>query len=75
VSIAVNRLYHRLALKVLLFGQVFLVSSLMALFYAPAVAIFDHMRQEGSAPELGAAANAGQSGFCRDRQLVPVARW
>jgi len=41
-----------LALKVLLFGQVFLVSSLMALFYAPIEGIFDQMREAGSTPEL-----------------------
>jgi hypothetical protein len=43
-----------LALKVLLFGQVFLVSSLMALCYAPIEGIFDRMREEGSTPELEA---------------------
>jgi hypothetical protein len=41
-----------LALKVLLFGQVFLVSSLMALFYAPIEGIFNRMQLEGSTPEL-----------------------
>jgi hypothetical protein len=43
-----------LALKVLLFGQVFLVSSLMAVFYAPIEAIFERMRETGSTPELEA---------------------
>ena len=43
-----------LALKVLLFGQVFLVSSLMAFFYAPIEAIFERMRATGSTPELEA---------------------
>ncbi|MDP6617756.1 MAG: hypothetical protein QF790_11370 [Gammaproteobacteria bacterium] len=43
-----------LALKVLLFGQVFLVSSLMALFYAPVEAIFRQMESSGSSPELEA---------------------
>jgi hypothetical protein len=43
-----------LALKVLLFGQVFLISSLMALFYAPIEGIFERMREEGSTPELEA---------------------
>ena len=41
-----------LALKVLLFGQLFLVSSLMAVFYAPIEGIFDRMQLEGSTPEL-----------------------
>jgi hypothetical protein len=41
-----------LALKVLLFGQVFLVSSLMALFYAPIEGIFTEMQASGSTPEL-----------------------
>jgi hypothetical protein len=41
-----------LALKVLLFGQVFLVSSLMAVFYAPIEGIFERMREQGSTPEL-----------------------
>jgi hypothetical protein len=41
-----------LALKVLLFGQVFLVSSLMALFYAPVEGILNRMQLEGSTPEL-----------------------
>jgi hypothetical protein len=43
-----------LALKVLLFGQVFLVSSLMAVFYAPVEAIFRQMQETGSTPELEA---------------------
>jgi hypothetical protein len=43
-----------LALKVLLFGQVFLVSALMAVFYAPIEAIFERMRATGSTPELEA---------------------
>ncbi|HJP04262.1 MAG: hypothetical protein CL799_13565 [Chromatiales bacterium] len=43
-----------LALKVLLFGQVFLVSALMALFYAPVEAIFRQMEITGSSPELEA---------------------
>ena len=41
-----------LALKVLLFGQVFLVSSLMALFYAPVEELFRQMQESGSTPEL-----------------------
>jgi hypothetical protein len=43
-----------LALKVLRFGHVFLVSSLMAVFYAPIEAIFERMRETGSTPELEA---------------------
>ena len=43
-----------LALKVLLFGQVFLVSSLMALFYAPIEGILTEMQASGSTPELEA---------------------
>jgi hypothetical protein len=43
-----------LALKVFLFGQIFLVSSLMALFYAPIEGIFTQMQQSGSTPELEA---------------------
>ena len=41
-----------LAIKVLLFGQVFLVSSLMALFYAPIEGILAQMQTDGSTPEL-----------------------
>jgi hypothetical protein len=41
-----------LAIKVLLFGQVFLISSLMALFYAPVEAILQKMQAGGSTPEL-----------------------
>jgi hypothetical protein len=41
-----------LAIKVLLFGQVFLISSLMALFYAPVEAILQQMQADGSTPEL-----------------------
>lgn len=41
-----------LALKVLLFGQIFLVSSLMAVFYAPIEQIFEQMKASGSTPEL-----------------------
>jgi hypothetical protein len=41
-----------LALKVLLFGQVFLISSLMAVFYAPIEKIFEQMKATGSSPEL-----------------------
>ena len=41
-----------LAIKVLLFGQVFLISSLMALFYAPIEAILQQMQADGSTPEL-----------------------
>ncbi|MGI9290339.1 MAG: hypothetical protein ACR2QG_03570 [Gammaproteobacteria bacterium] len=41
-----------LALKVLLFGQVFLVSSLMAVFYAPIEGILNTMQASGSSPEL-----------------------
>lgn len=43
-----------LALKVLLFGQVFLVSSLMAFFYAPVEALFRQMEEKGSSSELEA---------------------
>ena len=43
-----------LAVKVLLFGQVFLISSLMALFYAPIEAILEQMKAGGSTPELEA---------------------
>ena len=43
-----------LALKVLLFGQVFLISSLMAVFYAPIEALFEQMLVAGSTPELEA---------------------
>jgi uncharacterized protein involved in cysteine biosynthesis len=43
-----------LALKVLLFGQVFLVSSLMAVFYAPVEGILAEMQEQGSTPELEA---------------------
>jgi hypothetical protein len=43
-----------LAIKVLLFGQVFLVSSLMAVCYAPVEAIFKEMQANGSTPELEA---------------------
>jgi len=41
-----------LALKVLLFGLIFLVSILMAVFYAPLEVIFDEMAAGGSNPEL-----------------------
>jgi hypothetical protein len=41
-----------LAVKVLLFGQVFLISSLMALFYAPIEGILRQMQASGSTPEL-----------------------
>jgi len=37
---------------VLLFGQVFLISSLMALFYAPIESILQQMQASGSTPEL-----------------------
>lgn len=40
-----------LALKVLLFGQVFLISSLMAVFYAPVETLLKEMQTEGSTPE------------------------
>ena len=43
-----------LAVKVLLFGQVFLISSLMALFYAPIETILEQMKAGGSTPELEA---------------------
>jgi len=43
-----------LALKVFLFGMIFLVSILMAVFYAPLEAIFEQMKNEGSSPELEA---------------------
>jgi hypothetical protein len=41
-----------LAIKVLLFGQVFLISSLMAVCYAPIERIFEQMKANGSSPEL-----------------------
>ena len=41
-----------LAIKVLLFGQVFLISSLMPLFYAPVEAILQQMQADGPTPEL-----------------------
>jgi hypothetical protein len=41
-----------LAIKVLLFGQVFLISSLMAVCYAPIERIFEQMKASGSSPEL-----------------------
>jgi len=44
-----------LSLKVFLFGLIFLVSILMAVFYAPLEAIFEQMKAEGSTPELEAA--------------------
>lgn len=43
-----------LALKVFLFGMIFLVSIMMAVFYAPLEAIFATMLNEGSSPELEA---------------------
>ena len=41
-----------LALKVFLFGCVFLVSVLMAVFYAPLEGIFQRMAATGTSPEL-----------------------
>ncbi|MGI9330852.1 MAG: hypothetical protein ACR2QB_09080 [Gammaproteobacteria bacterium] len=41
-----------LALKIFLFGCVFLVSVLMAVFYAPLEGIFQRMAASGSSPEL-----------------------
>ena len=43
-----------LALKVTLVGGVFLVSTLMAVFYAPVEALLERLRQEGSSAELEA---------------------
>ena len=43
-----------LAVKVLLFGQIFLVSASMAFFYAPIEKIFEQMQASGSTPELEA---------------------
>jgi hypothetical protein len=43
-----------LGLKVLLFGLIFLVSSLMALFYAPIEGIMAEMREQGATAELEA---------------------
>jgi hypothetical protein len=43
-----------LAMKVFLFGMIFLVSIMMAVFYAPLEAIFATMLNEGSSPELEA---------------------
>ena len=41
-----------LGLKVLLFGLIFLISSLMAVFYAPIGGIFERMEAEGCTDEL-----------------------
>ena len=43
-----------LALKVMLFGLVFLVSVVMAVFYAPLEGIFERMALEGSSTEMEA---------------------
>jgi len=41
-----------LSLKVLLFGLIFMVSILMAVFYAPLEAIFDEMAEQGASAAL-----------------------
>jgi hypothetical protein len=43
-----------LSLKVFLFGMVFLVSILMAVFYAPIEGILEKLREQGSTPEIEA---------------------
>jgi hypothetical protein len=43
-----------LALKVFLSGMVFLVSTMMAVFYAPLEGIFERLKSEGSSDELEA---------------------
>ena len=43
-----------LSLKVFLFGLVFFVSIMMAVFYAPIEAILERLREQGSTPEIEA---------------------
>jgi len=43
-----------LSLKVFLFGLVFFVSIMMAVFYAPIEALLERLREEGSTPEIEA---------------------
>ncbi|MGI9309055.1 MAG: hypothetical protein ACR2P6_07325, partial [Gammaproteobacteria bacterium] len=43
-----------LSLKVFLFGMVFLVSIMMAVFYAPIEGILERMKEEGGTPEIEA---------------------